>query len=181
MKAVLDACVLYPTVLREILTGLAARGGFTPLWSPRILGEWEHAAARLGPKGAAIAAGEIALLRAGFPHAECAADPALEARLHLPDPADTHVLATAIAGGADVIITLNLRDFPTRALAPEGIAARSPDDFLMAFWLADPKLVGAVVAKVQTRTETISGRPQPLRALLRRAKLPRLGKALASP
>ena len=48
MKAVLDACVLYPTVLREILIGVADAGLYTPVWSPRILAEWRHAAARLG-------------------------------------------------------------------------------------------------------------------------------------
>ena len=35
MKAVLDACVLYPTVLREILTDSAAAGLFQPVWSQR--------------------------------------------------------------------------------------------------------------------------------------------------
>ena len=43
MKALLDACVLYPTVLREILTGVAGQGLYTPLWSDRILEEWARA------------------------------------------------------------------------------------------------------------------------------------------
>ena len=43
MKAVLDACVIYPTVLREILTGVAALGLYEPLWSDRILREWTRA------------------------------------------------------------------------------------------------------------------------------------------
>lgn len=178
MRVTLDACVLYPSVLREILMGLAARGGFTPLWSGRILGEWQRAAARLGAEGALIASGEIAALRARWPESEIAADPALEARLWLPDPADTHVLATALSGQAAQIVTLNLRDFPARLLAPEGMVAQSPDDFLMAQWLADPAPVEAAVTEAQARTQAASGRPQPLRALLRRAKLPRLGKAL---
>lgn len=176
MRLVLDACVLYPTVLRELLIGVAEQGGFTPLWSARILGEWQHAAARLGPEGAAIAAGEITLLRAAWPDAEISADPALEARLSLPDPADCHVLAAAITGGAEAIVTLNLRDFPRNRL--EGLRALPPDDLLMELWLADSAVIEAVVAAVQARTETISGRTQPLRPLLKRAKLPRLGKAL---
>lgn len=178
MRAVLDACVLYPTVLREILIGVAARGGFTPLWSARILAEWQHAAARLGPEGAAVASGEIATLRARWPEAELPADPALEAQLDLPDAADKHVLAAAITGEAALIITLNLRDFPARALAPHGLAARSPDDVLMALWLDDPAPVEAAVREAQSATEAASGRDQPLRALLKRARLPRLGKAL---
>lgn len=37
MRLVLDACVLFPGRLRDILLGVAERGGFTPLWSARIL------------------------------------------------------------------------------------------------------------------------------------------------
>ncbi len=179
MKAVLDACVLYPNVLREILLGVAAQKGFAPLWSARILGEWQHAAARLGPEGAAIASGEIALLRAGWPGAEIAPDACLEARLWLPDPADAHVLATAISAGAELIITLNLRDFPARALVAEGVRAQSPDAFLMSLWLEDPERVEASVRAAHARTEVASRRAQDLRALLKRARLPRLGKALS--
>ncbi len=178
MRAVLDACVLYPSVLREILLGVAARGGFTPLWSARLLGEWQRAAARLGPEGEVIASGEIARLRADWPEAEIAADPSVESRLWLPDPADAHVLATAIAGQAACIITLNLRDFPPRALGPEGVRAQSPDDFLMAHWLEDAVRVESAVQEAHARTEAASGRAQDLRALLKRGKLPRLGKAL---
>ncbi|MEY3307771.1 MAG: hypothetical protein RLZZ413_1809, partial [Pseudomonadota bacterium] len=48
MKIVLDACVLYPTVLREILIGVARAGLYTPLWSDRILEEWARATRKLG-------------------------------------------------------------------------------------------------------------------------------------
>lgn len=176
MRLVLDACVLFPTILREILIGVAGQGGYTPLWSSRILGEWQHAAARLGPEGAAIASGEIALLRACWPEAEIPADQGLEARLFLPDPADCHVLAAALVGEAEAVITLNLRDFPNRQM--EGLRARAPDDLLMDLWLADSAMVEQVVAQVQARSQAISGQPRPLRSMLKRAKLPRLGKAL---
>src|SRR5258708_33960069 len=51
--------------------------------------------------------------------------------LVLPDPDDRHVLAAAIVGGADVIVTSNLKDFPADALAPYGIEAQHPDDFVI--------------------------------------------------
>ncbi len=179
-RALIDACVLYPNVLREIVLGVAATGALVPLWSPRIIAEWQHAAARLGEGAATVAEGEAALLRAHWPEAEVPPDPTLEGRLDLPDPADRHVLAAAITARAEVIITLNLRDFPARALAAHGLRARSPDDVLMDAWLADPEAVALAVARVQAETERISGRGQSLRALLKRARLPRLGKALTA-
>ncbi len=179
MRALLDACVLYPTILREILTGCAAAGQYTPLWSPRIIDEWTHAAARLGAGGAVQAQTDAALLRNAFPGAAVCPAPDAEAGLDLPDAGDLHVLAAAIAGHADAIVTLNLRDFPARGLAHHGLKAISPDDFLMDLWLADSPRTAAVVQSVRLRTEQISGEPQPLRPLLKRARLPRLGKALA--
>ncbi|MEY8839658.1 PIN domain-containing protein, partial [Cribrihabitans sp. XS_ASV171] len=67
MKAVLDTCVIYPTVMREMLLGAARLGHFTPLWSARILEEWARAAVKLGPEGEAQARAEIALTRAAWP------------------------------------------------------------------------------------------------------------------
>ncbi|MDF1619345.1 RSP_2648 family PIN domain-containing protein [Pseudothioclava nitratireducens] len=179
MKVLLDACVLYPTVLREILIGAARAGAYTPLWSERILEEWARAAARLSPPDEAIARGEIALLQAEFPKASVAPRPGLEARLHLPDENDIHVLAAAIAGGADAIVTMNAADFPRGVLAGEGLERRDPDGFLWQLWSDDPQRIAPVVEAVRAKAEALSGQPQPMRALLKRARLPRLGKALA--
>lgn len=51
--------------------------------------------------------------------------------LQLPDPGDRHVLAAAITGHADAIVTLNLRDFPADTLAKFSLEAQHPDDFVM--------------------------------------------------
>ena len=177
MRVLIDACVLFPTVTRETVVGAAAAGGFVPLWSARILEEGARATRRL-PEGAeAVARGEIALLRAAWPEAEVAVDAGLVETLSLPDPADRHVLAAAIAGGADVLLTRNRSDFPTRTLARHGITLREPDGFLAELH-AEGVDLARVAAGVQARAERASGRAQPLRALLKRAGLPRLGKAL---
>jgi hypothetical protein len=51
--------------------------------------------------------------------------------LKLPDPDDRHVLAAAIRARAQVIVTANLRDFPSDELANWDIDPKSPDEFLV--------------------------------------------------
>jgi predicted nucleic acid-binding protein len=178
MKAVLDACVLYPTVLREILQGAAESGLYQPVFSDRILREWVLATAKLGPAAPAIAEGEAQLLRAAFPRAVVRAHPEIEAQLFLPDPNDCHVLATAIASGADAIVTFNAQDFPGHVLAAEGIIRRDPDGFLWELHSRQPEVMARIVEQVRARAEAISGQPQSLKHLLKRARLFRLAKAL---
>ncbi len=178
MKVCLDACVLYPTVLREILMGAAAQGAFRPLWSSRILEEWARAARRLGPEGEALARAEIAALREDWPGAEMRPRDGDLSRLHLPDPDDVHVLAAAVAGSADVLCTLNARDFPRRTLALEGMERLDPDQLLRRLWESHAGAVAATVARVHATAERLSGESLPLRSLLKRARLPRLARAL---
>lgn len=177
MRALLDACVLYPTVLREVLVGCSAL--YQPLWSERILEEWARATRKLGPGAEDVARGEIALLNAGHPGASIRPRAADLARLHLPDADDIHVLAAAIAGSADVIVTLNAKDFPRQTLAFEGLQRQSPDEFLMDLWMKSPETVAATVARVHAVACKMSGEDLPLRGLMKRARLPRLGKVLA--
>jgi predicted nucleic acid-binding protein len=180
MKAVLDACVLYPTVLRELLQGTAEAGLYQPVFSDRILREWVLAAAKLGSGAPAIAEGEAASLRAAFPRALTRERPEIEARLHLPDPNDHHVLATAIASGAEAVVTFNARDFPGHTLAAEGIRRRDPDGFLWELHSHHPETVARIVEAVRAKAEAISGQPVALKSLMKRARLYRLGKALGA-
>lgn len=178
MRAVLDACVLFPTILREILTETAASGLFRPLWSQRILDEWTGAALRLGPDQARIAGVEAALLARRFPDATITGgDEAALRGLDLPDPADVHVLATALAGGAGVIVTANLRDFPRRALAAVGVRAIHPDPFLLDCLARDPQAVQDAVAATHARALAAGGRME-VKPMLKQARLPRLARAI---
>lgn len=179
-RVLLDANVLVPTVLREMLLRAAATGGFLPLWSERILEEWARAVRRLPVAAEGLARAEIARLRRDWPAALVPADPDLEALLALPDPADRHVLAAAITGGAGTLLTCNRADFPTRTLARHDILLREPDGFLVEL-ASEGAGLSAVAAVVLARAEAVSGRPQSLRALLKRTGLPRLGKLLDPP
>lgn len=179
-KAVLDACVLFPTILREILQGAAEAGLFQPVFSDRILREWVLATAKLGPVAPVIAEGEAASLRAAFPRALIRERPEIEARLVLPDENDRHVLATAIASGADAIVTFNAQDFPGHVLAAEGITRRDPDGFLWELQSRHAERMAQVVETVRAKAEAMSGQSQPLKPLLKRARLYRLSKALGA-
>ena len=178
MKAVLDACVLYPTVLREILLGVAGKGLYEALWSDRILREWTRATAKLGAIAQAQAETDAILMRAAFPKGQVREQPGLEARLLLPDPDDVHVLAVAIAGHADCIVTFNAQDFPRHILAEEGLERRDPDGFLWQLWSFHPGEVAEVVAHVHAIAEAMKGEAIALKSLLKRAQLPKLAKAI---
>jgi predicted nucleic acid-binding protein len=179
MKVLLDTCVMYPTVMREVLLGVARTGAFQPLWSARILEEWARAARKLGPTGEAQARAEIALVRAQWQRAEVTWPPSLESRLYLPDPADVHVLAAAIAGHADVLVTMNAKDFPKHTLAEEGLSRQTPDELLYHCWREAPDAVRDAVETVRQRADQLSGETWDMRKLLKKARLPRLGKALS--
>jgi predicted nucleic acid-binding protein len=178
MRILLDACVLYPTVMREVLIGAAREGAFEPLWSTRILEEWRRAAARHSDEQAQVAGVEIALLKANWPKSEV--PPADEGDLWLPDENDIHVLAVAIKADADTIITLNLKDFPTRILSNHGIIRRDPDSFLVEFAHENLTAMQRVAMSVKEAAERHSGEPKDIRLLLKRTGLPRLGKYLAA-
>lgn len=173
MRLILDANVLYPTLLRGILSGYAGAGGFVALWSQRILDEWRHAGIRDG--FADHVAVEIATLSERFPKALVAPDPTLAPTLSLPDENDVHVLAAAITARADGILTANLRDFPTRTLSRHGLLRRAPDEFLREAWQTDRDRFATVLRRAldDARAHGIEGDD---RALLKRARLPRLAK-----
>lgn len=179
MRVLLDACVLYPTVMREVLLGCAGAGLYEPRWSGRIMEEWARAAAKLGPEAEVFARGEVAELNARWPRAVVPVAEGLERRLWLPDPDDVHVLAAAVAGSCDVIVTMNAKDFPRNILAEEGLSRADPDGFLRGLLEAQPDVVRPVAEAVLARARELSGEPWQMRALMKKARLPRLGKALS--
>lgn len=179
MKATLDACVLYPPVMREMLLGAADARLFQPVWSARIVEEWLRATRKLGPVAETQARAEAAAMLARFEQAMILPAPGLEGRLHLPDDNDIHVLATAISSGSDAIVTLNASDFPRGVLAGEGLERRDPDGFLWELASHHPQAMRSIAARVVANAETL-GPPIPdARKFFKSARLPRLGRFLA--
>jgi len=174
LKVFLDACVLYPTVMREMLLGAAEEGLYRPCWSPRVLEEWRRAVARDGGDVRA----EIEAISMAWTGASVEPRGADMARLYLPDEGDIHVLAAAVAAGADLLITLNAKDFPRHTLTGEGLSRQDPDGFLRALWAEDAAALERVGDRVHARARASGAPDMPRKTLLKMARLPRLAKAL---
>lgn len=133
--AVLDTCVLWPSLQRDFLLSLAIEGSYRPLWSSAILAELEeHEGLKLIERGADPEEAQrravhlIDQMRRAFDDAEVAGWERLEGTYGLSDPDDEHVVAAAEIGGAGVIVTENFRDMPV-ALIPSTIQLQSPAEF----------------------------------------------------
>ena len=144
--AVFDACVLYPAPLRDLLMRLAVTGLFRARWSERIHDEWIDAVLRnrsdLQPAQLQRTRG---LMNDAVPDCLVAGYEGIESTLELPDPDDRHVLAAAIKCGAGTIVTYNLKDFPEAILAPLGLCAQHPDEFLEHAYDLDPVAICTAV------------------------------------
>jgi hypothetical protein len=127
--AVLDACVLVNSGVRDFLLWVAEAGAFSPVWSDLIHEEWMTTRReRLGAPPDRLIYARIQMELA-FPGANFAPDPDALGTIVLPDKNDVHVVATAVAAQATTIITYNTRHFPHPVLDPLGIRSETPDDF----------------------------------------------------
>ena len=132
MKVILDANVLYPAPLRDMLLSLANNNMFQPKWSTAINEEWvRNLIANRPDIKRENTEKTIRSMNMAFPDANTEHYASTIAELNLPDPNDQHVLAAAISAEAELIVTFNLKDFPPSLLAPRGIEAIHPDDFIL--------------------------------------------------
>lgn len=134
--AVLDTSVLWPSLQRDFLLSLAAEGSYRPLWSRAILDELVfHEAQKLIkrklPKDVAQLSAQrlIAQMAFAFNDSLVTDWESLEGSYGLPDPDDEHVVAAAVVGDAEVIVTENLKDFPATRL-PSSLRAISAREFV---------------------------------------------------
>lgn len=124
--------MLYPAPVRDLLIETANTRVYRARWSDDIHDEWIRNLLANNTKATPDAVARTReLMNAAVPDALITGYKPLIATLTLPDPDDRHVLAAAIVGRADVIVTSNLKDFPADALSPYGIEAQHPDEFLM--------------------------------------------------
>ncbi|MBF2055649.1 MAG: PIN domain-containing protein [Cyanobacterium sp. T60_A2020_053] len=130
VTAVLDSCVLFPAQLRDMFMHLALKGVFRPRWSDEIHNEWIKAVLSNRPDLSnqqlqrtrlLMDSNVIGCLTTNYEH--------YIPNIDLPDVKDRHVVTVAIKSSADVIVTFNLKDFPTQELNKYDIIALHPDIF----------------------------------------------------
>lgn len=145
--------MLYPNALRDTLLRIAETGMYQPLWSGRILAEVRGALLRNG-----IAARNVdrtlSFVQSAFPEAFVEGWEPLEDAMgnHVKD---RHVLAAAVRGHADVIVTSNLRDFPSTTCDQWDIEVQHPDTFL----LYELELAPDAIVRVLREQAAATGKP----------------------
>ena len=70
------------------------------------------------------------------------------------------MLAAAIAGHADCIVTSNLKDFPHSVLMEYGIEAIDPDTFIINHWDLDPVNAIAAFKRMRARRKKPQSSPE---------------------
>lgn len=136
---ILDACVLYPAPLRSYLMYLANTGLFRARWTDQIHDEWIRNLLKNNPD---LDPEKIErtkqLMNKNVPDCLVVGYEPLINGLTLPDVDDRHVVAAALKGQAEAIITFNLKDFPSSELDPLDISAIHPDEFLSDMFELNP-------------------------------------------
>jgi predicted nucleic acid-binding protein len=156
--ALLDTSVLWPSLQRDFLLSLAIEGTYRAVWSSAILEELqEHESLKLQDRGTPRAESDVraarlvAQMQAIFPDSQVQHWESLEGRFGLPDPDDEHVAAAAVIGGAGVIVTHNLRDFPADLL-PNHLDVLPPSEFLLNTVSLDSERSLAAVQAISNRS-----------------------------
>ena len=144
--AVLDACVLYPAPVRDLLLHLAAVDLFQPKWTETIQEEWSRNLLMKRPDlNASQLKGTIKQMNRAFPDANVTGFEDKIDKIQLPDLNDRHVLAAAIQCKSALLITFNLKDFPKSRLKKYSIEPRHPDAFVLDLLDLHPEKVVAAL------------------------------------
>lgn len=139
IRALLDTCVLFKPLVCDALLSIAEENAFRPLWSRDILDELRGSLVRAGVVPESVEH-RIAQMRTHFPGADVDGYEDL-IRGMTNDPKDRHVLAAAVRGNAEAIVTENVRDFPASAVECYDIAVMDQDEFFLDLYDLDPAAV----------------------------------------
>lgn len=141
---VLDTSVLYPTLLRDVLLRCAEKRLFDVRWSARIIDELQRNLIRDAKLNPDQANRLITDMSRAFPFAQVSNVDHLISGISN-HPKDRHVAAVAVLADASTIVTSNLRHFRPEDLAPHGVVAMSPDDFLGQLLPASSAVMATII------------------------------------
>jgi hypothetical protein len=91
-------------------------------------------------------------------------------------PTTDNVLAAAICAGAQVIVTNNIKDFPADRLAPFGIEAQTPDEFVLHLIDLAP---GRIITVIGHQAAALKNPPMSVEDLLTRLRTVGLPRSVA--
>ena len=158
-RVCLDACVLANFGVADLLLRLAKRPRqLIPVWSEQILDETHRThTEKLGWEERFASSFQLAI-REHYPEAMCVGYEHLVPAM-ANDEKDRHVLAAAVHAGAPLILTFNLDDFQAADLAPWGVKAKSPDDYLTTLYEMDPaplaQTLGGIAERRKAQGDTL--------------------------
>ncbi len=156
--ALLDANVLYPAYLRDALLRLAEAGVYQVRWTDQILQEMSRNAKKKVPEARHDRIDRVvAKTNQAFPEARVTGYEDLIPSM-TNHPKDRHVLAAAVAAGADLIVTSDVKHFPRSACEPYNTDIQPPDEFLCYQWelrSSSRRASGENRAKVQRNGATV--------------------------
>lgn len=172
--ALLDACVLHSMAMADALMSVASAGLYAAKWSRTIESEWIKSIEDRRPDLIGKLEYRRDQMREAVPDWEVEehAWRSLAGGMKLPDAGDVHVLAAALAGHADCIVTLNLRDFPADVVGPLAIEVIHPDQFIVAQWDLDQFVAVAAFKHMRARWKKPEATSEDFAAALERAGLP---------
>ena len=153
---VLDANILAESAISDLFLRLSEEPRLiSPRWTDEI---WEEARRAMVSKlgwPEEIAASRIAAAQATFPEARVTDYEGFIEKC-TNDPKDRHILAAAIRAKVETIVTMNVRHFKEADLAPWGITAAHPGEYLKVLYDHDEGVVVSVLHRMaELRKKTL--------------------------
>jgi predicted nucleic acid-binding protein len=147
---VVDANVLFSIELTDLFLTFAKRRLLQIRWSEEILSEVRRSLATSGRLSPAAIDRRLAAMQRALPDATAEVPRTLIEQLRV-KANDRHVLALAVAVGADAIITFNVRDFPADYCMSLDIEVLTPDDVAVETLRANSVGVMAALREIAMR------------------------------
>ncbi|NHE56679.1 PIN domain-containing protein [Cyclobacterium plantarum] len=180
ISALLDANVLYPAPIRDLLLSLAEDDLFKPFWSNEIHQEWKRNLLKNRPDlDPSRIDRTIYLMNQAFPDALIEGYESRIEQLSLKDSDDRHVLAAAMEANANYLVTANLMDFKLPNFQIDSVKVIHPDAFVIKLISLNPIAVFGSFEKLVSRLKNPPQSKADVLGTLVKCDLPETARVLA--